>query len=134
ARAAARRQPRARQAGHPRRGPRVPGRGTAAQRARDVVRRAHLPRHRAQDAGDRKSTRLNSSHVKISYAVFCLKKKKKKQKKRNVAGGVVRTRKKNYAENAREAYEPKYRALREQVTDSSGAAAQTRTGGLDNEH
>src|SRR5207302_5353720 len=29
-------------------------------------------------AGDRKSTRLNSSHVKISYAVFCLKKKKKK--------------------------------------------------------
>src|SRR5437870_7183273 len=28
--------------------------------------------------GDRKSTRLNSSHVAISYAVFCLKKKKKK--------------------------------------------------------
>src|SRR5690606_42150486 len=27
------------------------------------------------DGGDRKSTRLNSSHVKISYAVFCLKKK-----------------------------------------------------------
>src|SRR5437660_2422731 len=31
--------------------------------------------------GDRKSTRLNSSHVAISYAVFCLKKKKKKKKK-----------------------------------------------------
>src|SRR5438874_2849171 len=31
---------------------------------------------------DRKSTRLNSSHVEISYAVFCLKKKKKKQKKK----------------------------------------------------
>src|SRR5215475_15198418 len=30
---------------------------------------------------DRKSTRLNSSLVKISYAVFCLKKKKKKKKK-----------------------------------------------------
>src|SRR5690349_23379081 len=30
------------------------------------------------NAGDRKSTRLNSSHVEISYAVFCLKKKKKK--------------------------------------------------------
>src|SRR5436309_5896950 len=30
-------------------------------------------------AQDRKSTRLNSSHVKISYAVFCLKKKKKKK-------------------------------------------------------
>src|SRR5690349_22705889 len=28
---------------------------------------------------DRKSTRLNSSHVEISYAVFCLKKKKKKK-------------------------------------------------------
>src|SRR5215469_18162482 len=28
---------------------------------------------------DRKSTRLNSSHVEISYAVFCLKKKKKRQ-------------------------------------------------------
>src|SRR5690554_7547204 len=32
---------------------------------------------------DRKSTRLNSSHVRISYAVFCLKKKKKKKKKTN---------------------------------------------------
>src|SRR5699024_11609142 len=31
---------------------------------------------------DRKSTRLNSSHVSISYAVFCLKKKKKKQQKK----------------------------------------------------
>src|SRR5688572_33343937 len=31
-------------------------------------------------AGDRKSTRLNSSHSQISYAVFCLKKKKKKKK------------------------------------------------------
>src|SRR5436309_9600365 len=30
---------------------------------------------------DRKSTRLNSSHVKISYAVFCLKKKKKKERR-----------------------------------------------------
>src|SRR5438876_12440679 len=30
---------------------------------------------------DRKSTRLNSSHPSISYAVFCLKKKKKKKKK-----------------------------------------------------
>src|SRR5204863_10080377 len=31
---------------------------------------------------ERKSTRLNSSHVEISYAVFCLKKKKKKKKNR----------------------------------------------------
>src|SRR5207249_9223598 len=42
-------------------------------------------RHRIASVGggvlsrDRKSTRLNSSHVSISYAVFCLKKKKKKQ-------------------------------------------------------
>src|SRR5688572_31005300 len=35
----------------------------------------------ARDGGDRKSTRLNSSHSQISYAVFCLKKKKKKKKK-----------------------------------------------------
>src|SRR5690606_40923187 len=33
--------------------------------------------------GDRKSTRLNSSHVKISYAVFCLKKKKREEIKQN---------------------------------------------------
>src|SRR5688572_31826226 len=33
---------------------------------------------RADAGGDRKSTRLNSSHSQISYAVFCLKKKKKK--------------------------------------------------------
>src|SRR5256885_10158011 len=31
--------------------------------------------HRAPEASDRKSTRLNSSHLVISYAVFCLKKK-----------------------------------------------------------
>src|SRR5690606_365592 len=35
-----------------------------------------LLRLQVQRQGDRKSTRLNSSHVKISYAVFCLKKKK----------------------------------------------------------
>src|SRR5690554_7068645 len=35
--------------------------------------------HRSQWSSDRKSTRLNSSHVRISYAVFCLKKKKKKK-------------------------------------------------------
>src|SRR5690242_21282289 len=33
---------------------------------------------------DRKSTRLNSSHMSISYAVFCLKKKKKKTKKNKI--------------------------------------------------
>src|SRR5438874_9674306 len=44
------------------------GRGIHVAGALDVVRRV---------PGDRKSTRLNSSHVEISYAVFCLKKKKK---------------------------------------------------------
>src|SRR5438477_9030146 len=34
-------------------------------------------------ARDRKSTRLNSSHMSISYAVFCLKKKKKQKRKYN---------------------------------------------------
>src|SRR5436309_9927628 len=34
-----------------------------------------------QPARDRKSTRLNSSHVKISYAVFCLKKKKRHERR-----------------------------------------------------
>src|SRR3989442_9515473 len=38
-------------------------------------------RSAARRARDRKSTRLNSSHVRISYAVFCLKKKKKKRDK-----------------------------------------------------
>src|SRR5947209_15772815 len=38
----------------------------------------HQLEHRADAHVDRKSTRLNSSHANISYAVFCLKKKKKK--------------------------------------------------------
>src|SRR5207253_10746711 len=37
-----------------------------------------LGQRRRETGGDRKSTRLNSSHVAISYAVFCLKKKKEK--------------------------------------------------------
>src|SRR5437762_9335179 len=42
-------------------------------------------RDRERGARDRKSTRLNSSHRCISYAVFCLKKKKKKKKKYELA-------------------------------------------------
>src|SRR5690554_7531498 len=38
----------------------------------------HPSDYRCNEIRDRKSTRLNSSHVRISYAVFCLKKKKKK--------------------------------------------------------
>src|SRR6266571_4514079 len=36
-----------------------------------------------EDQGDRKSTRLNSSHMSISYAVFCLKKKNSNESKCN---------------------------------------------------
>src|SRR5207302_10576541 len=43
---------------------------------------------------DRKSTRLNSSHVKISYAVFCLKKKKKKKKKKINIKKILKLKKK----------------------------------------
>src|SRR5438132_2882437 len=50
--------------------------------ARRAVRRLFVLTRLAARAGpralDRKSTRLNSSHTVISYAVFCLKKKKKK--------------------------------------------------------
>src|SRR5437868_14956081 len=51
------------------------------QRRRSVRgRRAdRLSADQAVHQPDRKSTRLNSSHVSISYAVFCLKKKKKKK-------------------------------------------------------
>src|SRR5262245_62670173 len=45
-----------------------------------LSRRGGQRRH-AGAGGDRKSTRLNSSHLGISYAVFCLKKKKKRQNK-----------------------------------------------------
>src|SRR5215475_11655740 len=44
---------------------------------------------------DRKSTRLNSSHVKISYAVFCLKKKKKNNKKKITKKKKKKKKKKN---------------------------------------
>src|SRR5207302_6995919 len=72
-----------------------PSRGDARQRGeyveqsirlslRSWLRRFHVKGSQLEEkisrgtrlASDRKSTRLNSSHVKISYAVFCLKKKK----------------------------------------------------------
>src|SRR2546428_5758262 len=56
--------------------------GTRGQRqVRALGPHARLPpwgRDRHSHPGDRKSTRLNSSHDQISYAVFCLKKKKSK--------------------------------------------------------
>src|SRR5436305_4856170 len=48
-------------------------------------------RRSERQRGDRKSTRLNSSHVRISYAVFCLKKKKsREERERNGMGGMGR--------------------------------------------
>src|SRR3989449_7621670 len=43
----------------------------------------------AREAGDRKSTRLNSSHGYISYAVFCLKKKKNKDNSTHVHAAAL---------------------------------------------
>src|SRR5690606_40349632 len=63
-----RRHQRLRLPGHPAR----PGERGALPRGEGQGRRLHD----ADRPRDRKSTRLNSSHVKISYAVFCLKKKK----------------------------------------------------------
>src|SRR5437868_12119183 len=58
--------------------PRIPSAGSLAwtsdeQSGEQARRRSRL------GSRDRKSTRLNSSHVSISYAVFCLKKKKRKR-------------------------------------------------------
>src|SRR2546430_6301640 len=70
-----------------------PGRGRLARagprhHAGAPVPRRRQPRQPEQRrrrlrAADRKSTRLNSSHSQISYAVFCLKKKKKKSSSAN---------------------------------------------------
>src|SRR5688572_33387353 len=51
--------------------------GAGAPQAQGVIRQTSVNK---VVTGDRKSTRLNSSHSQISYAVFCLKKKKYKQK------------------------------------------------------
>src|SRR2546422_7093693 len=50
------------------------------RRVEQVERVAGERRRPTEPPRDRKSTRLNSSHGYISYAVFCLKKKKKKQR------------------------------------------------------
>src|SRR5436190_14742419 len=52
----------------------------ALQICRRASRRYGIHRSTNNSSSDRKSTRLNSSHTVISYAVFCLKKKKKKAK------------------------------------------------------
>src|SRR2546427_8249153 len=60
------------------------GRGGGRAQARRPLRRGArrgVRHHACQLRRDRKSTRLNSSHSQISYAVFCLKKKNKKKEK-----------------------------------------------------
>src|SRR5256885_8502683 len=58
---------------------RTRNRGTRARAPADIPGAPRpyscAPGHETTDRGDRKSTRLNSSHLVISYAVFCLKKK-----------------------------------------------------------
>src|SRR5688572_31540180 len=64
---------------------RAGARGSQHRRARRGTRRLHQERPAAGSgigSQDRKSTRLNSSHSQISYAVFCLKKKKTTKKTR----------------------------------------------------
>src|SRR5690606_41701349 len=60
----------------------VPRDGRGSRRRRRA--RSATPRPSPGGRRDRKSTRLNSSHVKISYAVFCLKKKKRRYISQNV--------------------------------------------------
>src|SRR3712207_7899790 len=65
-------------------------RGRGRECAAAVSRVAHgltgceKPAEPATQTEDRKSTRLNSSHANISYAVFCLKKKKKNKTNNNI--------------------------------------------------
>src|SRR5260221_3308210 len=63
--------------------------GTAREDSAQPSSVGHIPRR------DRKSTRLNSSHTVISYAVFCLKKKKKRvsyREKSDVENHICRRR------------------------------------------
>src|SRR5205807_6176705 len=53
--------------------------GTLAQKLQSPTAASLIGPGKLEELRDRKSTRLNSSHLVISYAVFCLKKKKKKK-------------------------------------------------------
>src|SRR5205807_2794429 len=57
------------------------GRMVTSSSTAGTSRRTWVSRDQDAESRDRKSTRLNSSHLVISYAVFCLKKKKKKKRK-----------------------------------------------------
>src|SRR5437773_6065075 len=81
-----------------------------------IFRSAHQQRHHLHDTSiavsckwwrDRKSTRLNSSHITISYAVFCLKKKKKKKIK-------IFIKKKKKTKNYKKQIHTKYKKKRKE--------------------
>src|SRR5205814_9052363 len=72
-------------------GARRPRRGRVAAPGR-AARRLRPPRLPRQGGRDRKSTRLNSSHLGISYAVFCLKKKKNHTRSRSISRPIMRQR------------------------------------------
>src|SRR2546426_7813503 len=61
--------------------PKIPSQGSSLCILPDASPKVTHDLRRDVNTGDRKSTRLNSSHLVISYAVFCLKKKKRKHKK-----------------------------------------------------
>src|SRR2546430_5701040 len=72
-------------------GGRVWGDRARAARHPDRGENGRAPRHRQRaEQQDRKSTRLNSSHSQISYAVFCLKKKKKEKLRQSIVSNIVR--------------------------------------------
>src|SRR2546426_8261265 len=63
----------------------------AARRRLPALAAVHLPAGDLVRRGDRKSTRLNSSHLVISYAVFCLKKKTKQYYQNSVSRSELDT-------------------------------------------
>src|SRR5437667_4835584 len=63
------------------------------------------PSPRGAAAPDRKSTRLNSSHITISYAVFCLKKKKNKEKQQ-LSGKMKKCDKRRHRQRQRHKVKP----------------------------
>src|SRR3712207_8346866 len=70
---------------HPRHHPRT---GTHGVTQGDTGARPSPARYGRRRVGDRKSTRLNSSHANISYAVFCLKKKKTKHASKQLLSDI----------------------------------------------
>src|SRR5256885_5513459 len=69
----------------------IPGAAEISRRSAEVARERERrdPRRGDRLDRDRKSTRLNSSHLVISYAVFCLKKKNPRRRQAHRAGAAL---------------------------------------------